>query len=178
MVISFHLSNIFSLSLSFLPHFFFPFFLFSLPPPTFHQLPAYTHDFFGARQTEGLSLPLPTLYSSPLTITPCKEASLTSKHIRKKCSLLRPTRNHGKTPSPKPQPLEFHRQGTNRDVEAPFPWGAECSSMAKRCVPSRPGCSGHPPSPPPSCWVSICPWLTTCSLNGNWQYLHGIFPSH
>lgn len=33
MVISFHLSNIFSLSLSFLPHFFFSFFLSSLPLP-------------------------------------------------------------------------------------------------------------------------------------------------
>lgn len=57
MVISFHLSNIFSLSLSFLPHFFFSFLLFSLPAPIFHQLPDCMSDTFGVRQAEGRSLP-------------------------------------------------------------------------------------------------------------------------
>lgn len=69
MVISFHLSNIFSLSLSFLPHFYFSFFLFSLLPPTFHQLPDCMSSIFGVRQAEGLSLPSSAVFI-PLLLLP------------------------------------------------------------------------------------------------------------
>ena len=69
MVISFHLSNIFSLTLLFLPHFFFSFFLFSLPPPTFHHLPDCKSDIFGVRQAEGLSPPSSAVFI-PLLLQP------------------------------------------------------------------------------------------------------------
>lgn len=69
MVISFHLSNIFSFSFSFLPHFYFTFFLSSLSTPTFHQLPDCMSSIFGVRQAEGLSLPSLAVFI-PLLLQP------------------------------------------------------------------------------------------------------------
>lgn len=79
MVISFHLSNIFSLSLSFLPHFYFSFFLSSLPAPTFQQLPDCMSSISGVRQAERLSLPssavfIPLLLLPHLTEKRCLQA--------------------------------------------------------------------------------------------------------
>lgn len=80
------------------------------------------------------------------------------------------------------QPREFHGEGSNWDALARttacnFPTGSwvqrcswvVCTELAGVCYP--------PTTRPPSCWLSTCPWLTTCSLNGDWQYLHGILPS-
>lgn len=80
MVISFHLSNIFSLTLISSSFLFFSFF--SLPPlPTFHQLPDCMSDIFGVRQAEGLSLPssavfIPLLLLLHLAERHCLQAGL------------------------------------------------------------------------------------------------------
>lgn len=80
MVISFHLSNIFSLSHSrfYLISIFLSFFSL-FPPPTFHQLPDCMSSIFGVTQAEGLSLPssavfIPLLLLPHLTEKQCLQA--------------------------------------------------------------------------------------------------------
>lgn len=68
MVISFHLSNIFSLTLRFYFISFFHSFFSPSPPPTFHQLPDCMSDIFGVRWAEGLTLPSSTVLIPVLSL--------------------------------------------------------------------------------------------------------------
>lgn len=123
MVISFHLSNIFSLSLSFPPHFFFSFLSFLSPSSHLSPFPCLHECFFGGvRQAEGLSLPPSAVFILPLSPPLLAERHHLQAgwqtHQEKKMRFC-PTEGHLHSRGGLERQLqELHGKGTKRDAAA------------------------------------------------------------